>query len=616
MTLISYSISPAPVQTFSLTQAQTIALSNSPEIKKIYNQIILKKMKYTEAVKGIQAKAKNKKTLRWSPLLSFKLPEKLNLIEDFELVMKPIALTAEIVNLQHDMNDKRFAVLSKVSKAFFEVYVLQEKSRFKEEILEISKTELDRNLARLAVGMAKQSDIDIMQKSVEKLTEEVAQLKRSFQIAKEELGDIVKLDVTTNYRFAPPLQTAEISREKLEEIIEYTLNNDQTVYEARIAESIELMNLDQYERLMRAQYGSKMDRINSFINAVRSGLDLDFAAFQLQYNEMLKTFDKPWDGSIKIIFFKFTKEFLKGQISGTRYIEDEMYAVYTACMEYSAARKEREAAEKELRNQVKSEFEALVTAKNVAFSMLRTKEDTRVQLERVISLNKTGKAEYEEVKEKQDDYQAVQIDAIDAMASYNTLLTNFDRLTCGAVTILLKGKGLDTNAGGGGLSLPGEDLYYYIYNDVADLTFVFGIDVPDEFEPEITHYELWYENRQIGERTEADKRIRHLTLVNGDSDYLTVRLFDEDEFIAEAVIDTTTPRDILPVPKAEKADGDKTLEKKVGTYTVSTNVTGTVNTSKITLNFDISANAGFYKIVYGNNDVYNSELIPAADSFT
>ncbi|MCL2035979.1 MAG: TolC family protein [Oscillospiraceae bacterium] len=604
-----------PEKTFSLAQAQSLALANSDEIQKTYNQILLKKMKYTESVKGIQAKAKNKRTLRWTPLLSFKLPEKLNLIEEFELVMKPLALTSEITTLQRKMSDQRFDVLNDVSNSFFKVYILQEKVSFKEEVLELSRLELERNVARFAVGLANQNDIDTMEKSVDKLAEEIAQLKRNFQSEKEALGDIVSLDLTTGYRFLPPLQTAEISREHLEDIIEFTLNNDQTVYEARIAESMARMNLDQYEVLMKEQYGSKMNPIGPFVNAAKNGMSIDFAAFQLKYDEMTKTFDEPWDKKYRILFITFSKEFLKGQISGTRYIEDEIYALYTACMELDTARKERESAEKDLTNQVKSDYEALVTAKNAAFSMIKTQEDTRVQLERVLSLNKIGKAEYDEVKEKQDDYQAIQIEAMDAMGSYNELLMNFDRLTCGAITSLLKGTSLTTDAMGDGLSLPGKDVYYYIYNDISDLTFVFGIDVPVGFEPNITHYEIWYEGVQIGERTEADKRIRHLTLVNGDSDDLTVRVFDGDTFVAECVIDTTTPRDVLPIPKAELS-GDEEVERKVGTYKISTDVTGEVSISKIMLEFDVSANAGFYKIVYGENDVYSSALIPAADSFT
>jgi hypothetical protein len=44
-------------------------------------------------------------------------------------------------------------------------------------------------------------------------------------------------------------------------------------------------------------------------------------------------------------------------------------------------------------------------------------------------------------------------------------------------------------------------------------------------------------------------------------------------------------------------------------------VTGTVSTSQLTLLFNPAAGAGFYRIVYGEDYVYSSELVPASDSF-
>jgi hypothetical protein len=597
-----------------LSQAQHLALSNCRDIAKIINQIFLKRMKFTESVARIRADARNKQTLRWTPLLSFKLPEKLDLVEEFELTMKPIVLMQEITSLQHKMNDLRFNAINNVNKAFFNVYVLQEKIAFTEVKLELAELELARNTARLAVGSAKLSDIETMEGTVESLVEELAQLKRNFHSAKVDLSDIIKLDVSTGYRFMPPLSTADFTREHLEWLTNYTLANDHTFYQLRMDESIELMNLNEYERLMRKQYGSHMDRLTPFINTARSGNSIDAAAFRIAYDGMITAVDQPWAGRIRILFFSFSREFLKGQISGARYIEDETYALITASMEYVAARKDRENAERDLIKQVAAEFEALITARNSMLSLMRTQENTRIQLDRVALLNKTGKAEYEEVKEKLDDYQAIQLDVMEALKEYNDLLSNFDRLTCGAVTLLLQGMDLDPDAGEGGLSLPGDVIYYYIYADVADMTFVFGLDVPEDFVPEVTHFEIWYEGNRIGERTPVTHRLRHLQLVYGDSDELTVRVFDGDDFVDQAVIDTTVPRAPLPVERSVR--GMEDVEVIIGSYKVRSAITGEVSISTLTLEFNASANVGFYRIVYGENNVYSSEPVKFDESFT
>ena len=105
---------------------------------------------------------------------------------------------------------------------------------------------------------------------------------------------------------------------------QYTMDHDQSFYEAKAATSTAKLNVDSYESLMRSQYGSKMDVIQTYINMAKQGMDVDYGAFQIKYREMLKALDKPWAGSIRIWFFKFTKEWFKGEIDGTGYIEDEM----------------------------------------------------------------------------------------------------------------------------------------------------------------------------------------------------------------------------------------------------------------------------------------------------
>jgi hypothetical protein len=605
---------PAINKTFHLIQAQKLALANCFELQKTYNEILLKRMKLVESVNAIRASARNKQTLRWTPLITFKLPEKLNYPEEIELVMKPLTLTAEIHMLEHKMNDQRFIIIERVNVLFFSVYVLQEKVRFTEEILQSAQLELSRNRARLAAGTAQQSDIDTMQKNIEKLIGDLARYKRTFHNEKDELSELIELDITTGHSFAPPLQTAQISREHLDSIILHTLDRDHTFYQLKMDESLALINLNTTEELFRKQYGTKINVINPFIITARNGGRINNAAFRIQYDAMVKTFDAPWDGQIRILFIRFTREFMKGQISGTRYIDDEQYALFTACKEYTAARRDREKEERAIRRLVSNEFESLITAKNSAASMIRAVEDTQQQLDRVIGLNKIGKADYDEVKEKQEDYQAIQLDAIDALAAYNDLITNFDRLTCGAITKLLRGQELDTDSGAGGLSLPSEQVHYYIYSDVADVSFIFGLDVPDDFEPEITHFELWYEGVQIGARTAVDRRIKHLTLAVADNDIAQVRLFDGDDFIAQCNADITIARDILQIPKIEQPT-EQTTEKTIGSYKIEVNLDGGVSVSTLTLDFNLTVGAGFYRIIYGENEVIDSQLIKADEGF-
>ncbi|MDR2163246.1 MAG: hypothetical protein LBO70_04810 [Clostridiales Family XIII bacterium] len=615
-------IGPAPAyaaadKPFMLASAEQMALASSPEISKIYNQILLKQVNYTDAVTSINARIQNKRTLRWTPLLSFKFPEKLNLTDEFDINVKPQAMISEISILQHQMSDAKYEVLSKVRQSYFDVYAAQEKSSFTQQMLTDAQKELARNQARLLAGQAKQADIDKTQQSVKKFTEDLAGQLREFQTAKQSLTDIVKLDVTTGYRFLNPLKDADITRDQLDGVISYTLSADQGVYEARAAESIALLNLNIAESLMRGKYGGAMGRLNSFISMARTGGSVDYAAFQMQYKVMLTDIDSRWQGKRRILFFKFPRVWFKGQIDGIRYIEDEPYALYTACMEYASARTDRASAESDLTKRISADYETLVTTRNASKSMSDSVADASKSLSKLMILNSVGKADYDEVKDQQTEYQTLQMDAFEMLTTYNELLIAFDRLCCGAVTQYFKGTSFKSDSGGSVISYPTGDgqIWYYVYGDVSDMTFVFGIDVPDGFKPEVTEYELWYEGQKLSERVDADRPFRHLTLDYGDTQMLTVRIFGPDGFVGECEIDASEPRGPLPLENAE-GDNPTEQEKTIGSYTVETRIVGVASVSELMPEFNADLKVASYTLRFGENNVGGPDKVPAGKSFS
>ena len=599
-----------------LEQVQRMAISNSDDISRQNNQIILKRMKYVEAVEGIKAKVKNLRSFRWTPLLSFKFPEQLNLTEEYELNIKPLTLQTEIDNLVHELNDLEYAATHEANQQFFEAYYLQEKTEFTQARLDDAQQQLERNQAKLAVGDATQTDVDRAQSSVDTLTKDLSSQTREFETAKTKLSDLIGMDVTVGYEFVNGFKTAFIPREDLEGLVEYTLDHDQAFYETKAATSTALLNVESYEGFMRSEYGSKMNYIQPFIDMAKQGVDVDYAAFQMKYKEMLKALDKPWAGKLRILFFTFTMEWFKGEIDGTRYIEDEMYAVYTACMEYGNAKKDQEAMEKDLRAQVQDTYESLVTSWNSYLTLQELVGTAGETLDRTQVLNKLGKATYEEVADEQTAYQDAQMDALDALKSYNDLLSEFDRLTCGAVTKYLKdtGMGLEVGEGGDAYAIldPINDPYYYIYTSVADLTFYIGISIPEGFEPNVDSFEVWYAGTQIGERTAVGTELRHLTLDYQDTSMLTIRLYNGDSFVDECEIDASIPRDVLDVEIEEPPPTTRVM----GTYKVSTAIEGGVSVSELELSVDAAEGAEYYALTYDEQGIYTTELRPVKEAFS
>lgn len=604
-------------RTFSLEQAQRMAISSSSDITKQKNQIILKQMKYVEAVEGIRAKVKNLRSFRWSPLLSFKFPQQLDLTEEYDLNVKPLTIQTEIDTLKHGLDDLKYEITHKVNQQYFEVYLLQETTTFTQERLDEAKTQLERNKAGLSTGKATQSDVDRAQKSVNTLTKDLSSQLREFESAKTKLSELVGVDVTVGYTFTNPFKTASIPREQLENLTQYTLDHDQSFYEAKAATSTAKLNVESYESLMRSEYGSKMDIIQNYINMAKQGMDVDYGAFQIKYREMLTALDKPWAGKIRILFFTFTMEWFKGEIDGTRYIEDEMYAVYTACMEYGNAKKDQDALEKDLRSQVRDAYESVVTGWNTYETLQSLASESKETLDRLLVLNRMGKATYTEVADQQEAYQVAQQDALNALKEYNDTLSEFDRLTCGAVTKYLKGAdmGLDTGEGGDAYAIldPINDPYYYIYTSVADLTFYIGVSIPDGFEPAIDSFEVWYAGTQIGERTQVGTELRHLTLDYQDTSELTIRLYNGGTFVDECTVDASVPRDVLDIQRQET---ETETERVIGSYTVTTTMEGGVSVSELKLTINAVENASTYTLTYGDQGIYTTEQRPVTESFT
>ena len=603
-------------RTLTLEQAQQMAVSNSSDITRQKNQITLKRMKYVEAVEGIKAKVKNLRSFRWTPLLSFKFPQQLDLTEEYELNIKPLTLQTEIDNLVHGLEDLRSGAIYEASLLYNEVYILQETIAFTEQRLADARQQLTRNQGGVLTGDAAQADVDRSQSSVDTLTKDLAAQLREFETAKEKLSDLIGINVTTGYKFANGLKTAQIPRDQLDSLIQYTLDHDQSFYETKAATSTARLNMESYEDFMRSEYGSKMDYIQPYIDQARQGMNVDYAAFQLKYKDMLKALDKPWSGKIRILFFKFTMEWFKGEIDGTRYIEDEMYAVYTACMEYGNAKKDQDAAEKALRSQVRDSFESLVTQWNAYLSLQELVETAKQTQERVLALNRMGKATYEETADAQQSYQDAQMDALDALKAYNDMLSEFDRLTCGAAGKYTSktGMGLDAGEGGDAYAVldPIEDPYYYIYSTVADLAFSIGISIPDAFKPAIDAFEVWYDGSRIGTRTPLGTELRHLMLDYKDTNKLLIRLYYEDEFVDECEINAAVPRDVLPIAGSAAVDRTRT----VGTYQVSTGMQGGVSVSELKLTVNAVEGVSFYTLHHGEQGIYTTERYAVSESFS
>ena len=605
-------------KTLSLQQAQKVAIAKSSKRVKILNKIELQEIKYSAAVKSIQMKKKNMSTFRWTPLLSFKFPEQPTLADEYEWQYKPLQITSTISSLQHQLLDDQLETKESVSNLYVQIYINQEKIAFLEENLEQAQTTLTRNQARLAVGEANQSDIDKLQQSIDRLTTDISLQKRSFETNKSKLSKLINQDVTTGYTFQNPLQQADIPRNILDNLIQYTLDNDQSYYEAKMDTRLAYTGMNMMESMMRSQYGNKMNNIMPFINQIKAGDSVDSGAFKNAYKQMLDNVDAPWNGTKKILFIRIKKEWFKGAVDGSRYVEDDPYALYTGALEYMDALKEQNSLQDELTNSVKSGFETLKTAQIAYNDAQKSCDILEQEVEKNTRLNLLGKVSYEELSDLQEEYRNQESETLDLLAEYTQLLYSYDRLTCGGITAYLEGTDVDMKAAQGGNSFIAKELegkaYYYINYRVEDNIFVMGVSIPDNYSLDITDYALYVNDMQIGDVTPIDEELEHLALDLDQVDKAQIFLYDGQELVDVREIDSSVNQAELPI------NGGYTLEHKESVQTVATYIytlQKTTNTVSMKITPKDSEQIAYYRLTdTDGNAVNGDEMIPIDEEFT
>lgn len=612
-----WSLSPmecaaAGAKTLTLATAKKLAVANSDSYEKVESQLAVKQASLSQAYRSIREKQKNMSTFRWSPLLSFKFPTKPDLSEAYEFQFKPIEIQSEIDSLKHQLTDVVLEEYEKVSTLFVDAVVLDESITFNEKRLAVFEEQLVKDKAKLKLGEASQNDIDILNTNITSLQNKIATDRRSYEQSKKKLSDAIGMDVTTGYSFENPFVSAEIERTQLQDLTQYTLDHDQSYYDVCMAESTALISLRTNYNLMNGQYGSKMNYISGYVNQVYAGTKVNKKAFKSAYETFLQKIDEPWQGKKKILFIRIPKEWFKGAISGIRYVEDEPYALYESALEYEDARLERENAQKDLTDQVADTFENYVSLRNAYLAAVEAVNKAEKSLTAAESLNKLGELTNDEFTTEKEDYEELQNEMFSALADYTKALYSFDRLTCGGVSALLEDAGADLNAGGEGNSYVEAEYeggaYYYMESIIEQEQFRLNVYIPDDFSVEVTHFELWCDGKQIGERTAIDKSIRHLALATESIDKAFIRFYNDTEFVDDCEIDPSQQSGELQIVTNYTATGGSS-DKELGEYSLTVNAATGIATVELSPQKD--REIAYYRIstsdgVYLTGDSYYS----------
>ncbi len=578
-----YAANPAPLKKLTMKDCRAMALENSSAYESAENSVYSKQAARDSAVKSLKLKQKNMSTFRWSPLLSFHFPEKPNFAQASEFQFKPLALQADITTAQHKMQDTVFSVNENINNLYTNIVSLQENLAFNEKRLASLEDGIAHNKARLKLGEANQADIDRQQKKADTLTNTIASDRRNLEAQLKKMSKLLGKDVTTGYKFEKPFVEAVIDRSSLQALKDYTEDRDETYYEACAAATTAKIELQTNSGLVRNKYGSDYNMISSYVNAALNDQDVSSKAFKKDYKAFLDRIDSYWEGKKRILFIKIPRLWFKGSLDGTRYIEDDPYTLYQNVLDYVAARKDAEAAKEELDQNVEDTFNNYVSIKNSYQNYQKDLDKMEKDMQAYAVKNRQGQMTLEEYETEEEAYEDMQNSLLDTMKLYTTTLYSFDRLTCGGISALLSGTDADLQTavvGESYVNKESKDATYFLKAIVQRELFELTIFIPEDFPTEITDFELWCDNKQIGERTPKDKSLRHLALSKDNVTEVKIRLYNGEEFVDDCKIDPGEETGILNITTARNINKDET--GIVGTYEVNiSDVTG-LATLKIT----------------------------------
>ena len=131
---------------------------------------------------------------------------------------------------------------------------------------------------------------------------------------------------------------------------------------------------------------------------------------------------------------------------------------------------------------------------------------------------------------------------------------------------------------------------------MADDSFEFGIYIPGSFAADVTDYELWAGDEQIGERTKVTDSIVHMNLTTGNTDNVFVRLYDGDDFVDDCKVDPDKAGGSLTVNYNYSVSGNQGVS--IGTFTYRNN--GASHLTTISLKVNSNEKARSYELLDEN----------------
>ena len=246
------------------------------------------------------------------------------------------------------------------------------------------------------------------------------------------------------------------------------------------------------------------------------------------YNEALTEIDSPWEGSyrINLLFFSIyiPKEWFKGEYSGTRYMEDQKYALFVSLVERDKARQAEQTAMTQLEDSVYNTYSSLKQMESAYQNAEKALELAKTNYESKLEQNKRGLVEFTTLESSRSDFYTKQANLYEMKMEYTKALSSFNLMTAGYVNQLLEGGDFSQNQLEAGDTFASQATWY-LDTSLTSQTFTFGVELPQEYD--VDQYQLFYEGQAIGDPVGIDETIVHLPFTYQDTTLMEVRFYKD-----------------------------------------------------------------------------------------
>lgn len=500
----------------------------------IYNQIIeIEKQQYAIdfAISNVKSAEKNGDFYNlFNDINSESTTDELNLVSAVTdaqdtLLSLIFQKQSQILSVENGAIDAYYTVLA----AQYEVDSLTKQIKSMNDLCTEYET-------KYKIGACELADYSYTVEALEELKKDLQVAYVNFDLAVQDLGKSYGADLTLGYEFVEYFPTFDMSREILEDVYVYAMENEYTLANTLESGEVAQEEIDDILDLFASKYSPYLNNIKEFL-AANEYTEFNAENYELLYNQAMTYVDDLWTSDYYLNVGAFDvaisqRYFNQNYSDSMDLLNEKKYDLYEALKNLELAEVNESAAVSEMKNNVDKAYSLLNTASidfTTAESVLET---ATLEYETAVNENKMGNMTFLDLELKRDAVVYAEDDLYEKKIAYARQLNDFNLITGGYVDYV------NDNIFENGLGYMQSDEaneWWLILDEVND-SFRFNCNLSAGYAVE--EYQLVYNGIALGEKINVNEIWEQDAIAYDVSTNMDVYLYRSGVVKYKATIDT------------------------------------------------------------------------------